>query len=211
MGYLDNKPIESLTPEEARVKPWFAIDGDKSLRVDYELNSTSLVYDIGGYEGKWTESINKLYKCRVEVFEPVQEFVKILEAKFKDAKKINIHPFGLSGRTREVKINLEKASSSTFKSGKAAEKIKLVAASEILNRSSKVDLMKINIEGGEYELLENLITHKLIANIVNVQVQFHIFVPNAHKKRVALHEKLSRTHDLTYCYPWIWENWRLKK
>ena len=39
--------------------------------------------------------------------------------------------------------------------------------------------MKINIEGGEYELLERLIAADLIRKIDDIQVQFHNFVPDA--------------------------------
>ena len=78
-------------------------------------------------------------------------------------------------------------------------------------RHKKIDLMKINIEGSEYELLEHLIESGCIKKITDIQVQFHNFVPNAPEKRSELHKKLSRTHYMTYNYPWIWENWRLKK
>jgi FkbM family methyltransferase len=205
-------PLPILSPEQNRVKPWFAIGGDKSLRINYNLGPDSVVFDVGGYRGDWAREIYRKYKCHIEVFEPVKEFIKILRREFAGNNKVNIHPFGLAGKTEEVEISLDEASSSTFKSGKSKERIKLVDASKFIGESyNHIDLMKINIEGGEYSLLDDLIKSGLIKNIENIQVQFHDFVPNAFKKRMRLHEKLSGTHELTYNYPWVWENWRLKK
>ena len=69
--------------------------------------------------------------------------------------------------------------------------------------------MKINIEGGEYELLEHLIEEKLMADIANIQVQFHDFIPGAQARMEAIQQELKKTHSLTYQYLFVWENWRL--
>ena len=201
----------ALSPEECRVIPWFKTGGDKKYRYAYNLNKNSLAYDMGGYEGEWAEGINKKFGCKVEVFEPVLRFVDILEKKFAKNPKVNVHPIGLAGRSRTESISLDLASSSTFKKGEKTEKIKLVKASDFIPKNQKIDLIKINIEGGEYELLENLIETGLIKNISHLQLQFHDFVPNARKKRLKVQALLNKTHEMTYCYPFIWENWSRKK
>ena len=43
-------------------------------------------------------------------------------------------------------------------------------------------LMKINIEGGEYDLLEELLDENMIKQIVNLQVQFHDFVERSDER-----------------------------
>ena len=68
--------------------------------------------------------------------------------------------------------------------------------------------MKINIEGGEYDLLDRLITTGLVGKIDNIQVQFHEFVPNAKERMQNIQKKLSKTHTPTYQYEFIWENWK---
>ncbi len=73
-----------------------------------------------------------------------------------------------------------------------------------------VDLMSINAEGAEYEILSRLIETKSISKIKNVQVQFHRIHPQAAEMRNVLCEKLKETHEETYCYPFVWENWTLK-
>ena len=199
-----------LSPEQARVQPWFAINGDQTLRLDYRLDSQSVVYDVGGYLGDWSRPIYQKFRCRIEIMEPVKVFYEKLRQDFKNHPEINVHHFGLAGKNRKSKISLEAASSSTFKSSSHSEPIELVKASEFIakKKESHIDLMKINIEGGEYELLEDLIDSGLIKKIGDIQVQFHIFVPDARQKRRQLQTKLSQTHYLTYNYPFIWENWR---
>ena len=74
-----------------------------------------------------------------------------------------------------------------------------------------VDLAKINIEGAEYDLLDDLLDSGCITVFRNLQVQFHDFVvENAAARMHAIQQRLAATHELTWQYPFVWENWRLK-
>lgn len=202
----DTQP--SFSAEECRVIPWFKTGGDNKYRYTYPLNKKSIVYDMGGYKGEWAAKMSKLYGCTIEVFEPVERFAQALDKKFQKQVNVRVHYFGLAGSARTEKINLDLASSSTFKAGKKNETIKLVKASEFIAENElPIDLIKINIEGGEYELLDHLIKTGLIKQIKELQLQFHDFVPNARKKRLAIQQQLSKSHRLAYNYPFIWEDW----
>ena len=73
-----------------------------------------------------------------------------------------------------------------------------------------VDLMKVNIEGGEYELLEHLIAKGLVPRIRNIQVQFHEdVIPRAARRMERIQSSLAKTHHLTWQERFIWENWEL--
>jgi hypothetical protein len=72
-------------------------------------------------------------------------------------------------------------------------------------------LLKINIEGAEYDLLHHIIGAGLHTRIKNIQVQFHQIAGVPYErwyKEIAA--KLSETHSLTWHYPFCWENWQLK-
>ena len=71
--------------------------------------------------------------------------------------------------------------------------------------------MKINIEGGEYDLLEHFLESGFIKNINNIQIQFHDFIPNAEERMKKIQYELEKTHSLTYQYPFVWENWQRKQ
>ena len=73
-----------------------------------------------------------------------------------------------------------------------------------------VQLMKINIEGGEFELLERLLETRLISRIENIQVQFHNIAVESTRRMERIQQGMRNTHKPTYQYKFIWENWVLK-
>lgn len=209
------RPSPSSAAIEAQAEilaAWFKDEGDKTLRVEYDLSEDAVVFDLGGYEGQWTSDVFARYCCLVHVFEPVQDYAKQIEKRFAKNRRVVLHQHGLASESCKVKIALNKDGSSTFKSGAKTTEGILVKAIDFLhdNEISQIDLMKINIEGGEYDLLEHLIDTKFVRNIRNIQVQFHDFVPNAEQRMLRIQKDLERTHSLTYQYRFVWENWRIK-
>ena len=164
-----------VTPQTARVHKWWAADPQERQRYDYDLTADSLVYDLGGYRGQWASDIFARYACAVEVFEPVPEYAGDIEHRFAANPKIAVHQFGLAGQTRTSGIALSADRSSLYGNDSDGCQVKLVEARSFLAQRGfpTIDLMKINIEGGEYELLEHLLEHDLIRHIRNLQVQFH--------------------------------------
>ena len=198
------------------IRRWFSLKGDETLRLDYPLDTSSVVFDVGGYEGDFAAAIHERYGCTVHVFEPVETFFEILRKRFVGNDRVIIHPFGLGGRTETVTMNLEANSSSHVKDGDTSDgtiKAEIVSFSDFIQREGiqKVDLMKVNIEGAEFDLLDHMIVKGNMPMIGNLQVQFHRFVPNAPSRRHALRSSLRLTHELTYEFYFVWENWRLIK
>lgn len=199
------------SPMRKQLKLWHANNGDKTLRLDYDLDQDSIVFDLGGYEGQWSSDIFSKYRCTIHCFEPVELFAKNIENRFANNNKILVHQFGLSNENKRVKISHRADGSSIFR-GQPKEEIQLVKAIDFMkqNKTDEIDLMKINIEGGEYDLLEHLIDTGLIANIKDIQIQFHDCVPAARERMIKIQENLKKTHKLTYQYEFVWENWQLK-
>lgn len=72
--------------------------------------------------------------------------------------------------------------------------------------------MKVNIEGGEYELLTRLIVTGYIKTIKQIQFQFHNIDPDSESKMRGICTDLTLTHRPTFQYKFVWENWiRLDK
>ncbi|MFI5150568.1 MAG: FkbM family methyltransferase [Bacteroidia bacterium] len=212
-----HKPVLSVC-ERNKIK-WYAVNGDHTLRVGYSLNQDAVVYDIGGYEGDWAAEIAARYACPIYIFEPVSSFVEVIRKRFSENKKIHLLPYGLGGNDGELMIAALAEASSVYRdennySHKAEEKekISIRAVDKVMAelKTRTIDLMKINIEGGEYELLECLLDKGLIGNISNLQIQFHDFIPDAEKRMNAIKARLALTHELTYEYVFVWENWKKK-
>lgn len=208
---------KTLTPNQQiqfeRCKPWFEANGDQTLRLDYDLNENSIVFDLGGYKGKFTYEIYERYGCTIYVFEPILEFYTIINSRFSDFPKIYPFHFGLGGKNESMKISLTDNSSSVFIESDQSELIQIKSIIDFVKEKNitKVDLIKINIEGGEYEVLESLIENNLITIFDNIQVQFHDFIlDNAQERMNKIQDKLAKTHELTYQFEFVWENWKIK-
>lgn len=202
-----------LSPLEQTLEQWRKDKGDKTLRLEYDLGPNSVVFDLGGYEGQWASDLFARYCCIIHIFEPVPEFAARIEKRFERNKSIVIHRFGLSDETKVVKIYLgDDASSMYGQTGDQCE-AHLMKAADFIDQSNihKIDLLKINIEGGEYDLLEHLIESGVIENITDIQVQFHDIIPNAEQRMRTIKDRLRRTHIVTYEYEFVWENWRKRK
>jgi FkbM family methyltransferase len=192
------------------VKQFYADGGDYKFRFDYDLAPNSVVLDLGGYEGQWASDLYSRYRCKIHVFEPVAAFAERISQRFRKNIDIEVHACGLGARSRKEVIHVRGASSSLYKDKGGTEEIEIVDVSEWFgtHRIGSVALMKINIEGGEYELLERLIETRLIESIDDVQVQFHNFTDDASERMAAIQEHLGKTHALTYQYRFVWENWK---
>lgn len=202
----------SKTEKELALRNWFRDRGDETLRLEYPLSEDSVVIDAGGYEGAWAAQIAQRYGCTILIFEPVHAFAQEIRNRFVDNPKIHIYELALGGEEGFADIHIAKDGSSVHTGKGDTEPIHVVDASQFLQDLdvARIDLVKVNIEGGEYDLLPNLFHSKYIQLIRDLQIQFHDFVPQAAEKAEAARDLLRRTHQLTWQYPFVWENWRLR-
>ena len=55
-------------------------------------------------------------------------------------------------------------------------------------------------------------TRNAISIFKNLQIQFHDFIiDNAEERMKNIQNKLSKTHEITYQYNFVWENWKIKE
>lgn len=192
------------------VAQFYADGGDTRFRFDYELAPDSLVLDLGGYEGQWASDLYARQRCRIDVFEPVARFAAAIGERFRRNPDIRVFAHALGGSTRRETLSVRGASSSAYKRKSTAEEVQFVDVAQWFDeqRIGEARLMKINIEGGEYELLERMLEVGLTARVADLQIQFHNFTPDAAERMAAIQRGLAATHRPTYQYRFVWENWR---
>jgi len=194
-----------LSPE---LREWRRLDGNLSLRLDYPIQPSDTVVDAGGFKGQFASDIYARFRCRVHVYEPIEEFASIIERRFAANPDIAIHKYGLAGSKREENLYVdEDATSSMVDSGKL-QQVSLASVVDEVDAVGDIALMELNIEGGEYEVLEALIASGRIKRIRYLQIQFHDFVPNAVDRRQSVLEGLSSSHSVQWVYPFLWESWK---
>lgn len=212
---IKNKISKTINRHDRAVSKWYRDNAENTLRYEYGLNENSLVLDLGGYKGDFTYGITNKYNCKVMVFEPVPEFANAIKERFITNNKVDVYTLGLEDTDSIEKITMEGDGSSSFRlgQGEIVEVFYYDVEKFFGEKGLKhVDLMKINIEGGEYNLLEKMISSDLITRVDNIQIQFHNIKEIDSKKRMrAIIKELSKTHFCTWKYrPFVWENWKRK-
>lgn len=159
---------------------------DEELRYKYDLKPTDTVLDIGSYRREFADKITKLYGCTVECFDALDNRAAWLF----DGR------IAMGGNYLYTSIFSEVIDKEYW----CVDILKFL--------QSEVALCKINIEGGEYQLIQYMIDTGGIKKINNLQVQFHLVDGMDCKKLYAnLAKQLSFTHKLTWQTPFVWENW----
>jgi FkbM family methyltransferase len=75
---------------------------------------------------------------------------------------------------------------------------------------SKIGCLKINIEGGEYELMERLNEVNYNSRIKCFLIQFHQQPSDYLKRYENIVRDLSKTHSRVWSYDMVWEKWIIK-
>lgn len=182
----------------------------ESLRYEYpDLNKDSLVIDAGAHVGEFARTIHTKYGCRVMCFEPVKRFYDELK-KNTEGLHIMILPIGIGATTRTESFSIKGVMSGPYADNPERETVDLIAVADIVNSAEEIALMKLNVEGGEYEVMEAILDSGMAPRVKNFQIQFHSVIPDCRERRDRIRERLTTTHQLTYDEPWVWENWERK-
>jgi FkbM family methyltransferase len=178
----------------------------------HPLHSDSIVYDVGGYTGGWSERLYHKYNCRIEIFEPMPQFCERLRLKFEGNRRIEINPFGLWDENGTSRFAERGDESHLDELGRVGVECRLRQVDEVIleKNHSRISLMAMNIEGAEYRVIPRLISSGLMSRIDNLMVQFHRISGDSPAARQRICEALRSTHTRTFCYDYIWENWRLR-
>jgi FkbM family methyltransferase len=202
-----------ITDREAWVvERWYKNGAENTLRFHYPLTGESIVFDVGGYRGKFTREIVSRYDAHVYVFEPIPEFHDELVKEFHTNPKVKICGYGLSRADSISQMMFSEEGSTVYMTGGMQIAVRLRDIWTVIQELGiiRIDLIKINIEGGEYVLLHRMLETGLVPICQDIQVQFHRFYPGSKRLRSEIRGALEKTHFLTYDYPFVWENWRKK-
>lgn len=191
-------------------RKFFQDDGDNTVRVNYNLNPDSVVLDIGFFKGTFSKKMFDKYGCFIYAYEPMKKYYNLGIKNFINNKKIFVNNYGLGEENLTLKVNdLNDQTSILFTKEDGDEIVIKDICEEFKEKTFNfIDLIKINIEGAEYNLMKKIIDNNLHKKIKNFQIQFH----QEHEKnitRAQIQNMLSKTHRLTYNYDYVWENWEL--
>lgn len=188
-------------------------DGGNSLLYDLPVTTGSLVIDAGGYEGEWSAGMIVRYGCRSKIYEPVPKFFSKCQILFKNNSLVQLHKAALGASNRKTTLCLLDNGTSEFRQNRGAQRIEadtIDVANIFCSRSEQIACFKINIEGGEYEVLERMIETNSVMLCDSLLIQFHR-EPDGYEARYKnIVAALYQTHDRCWHYEMIWEKWVLR-
>jgi hypothetical protein len=196
---------------ENRVALFYQGGGNEKV-YNYPLTPNSIVVDLGAHEGQYCFEMFKRYHCFVFGLDacPQDKF----NNEIGNNSKIVCVPYGLSSSDQQNKVNLFVNGDATSAYGSSVNIYQgtLKPIQEFFNdyHLNHIDLININIEGGEYDLLEHWIRTNVVLKIQFIQIQFHPCVSNYEERYKGIVQNLEKTHYRLYCFPWVWESWFLK-
>jgi len=185
------------------------------LRYQYDnLPSDPIFFDLGAFSGGWSKAMINRYGGTSYLFEIAPSTFTSLSKKFGCDEHYKLFNFGLSDKTYDMNVdatNFDDAFSVCDGAGEGDVLLKFEDFNGFVDKYDidKIDVMKINIEGGEYDLLESIEDFSFIGN---VQIQFHNYesISDCAERRERIRNVLSKTHKPTYDYYFVWENWEIK-
>jgi FkbM family methyltransferase len=139
------------------------------------LNKNSVIIDLGANIGDKTQYFHDRYKCKIICYEPNKIAFDILKKRFQKFSNIICINKGVSKNEREKKLyyhkqyendKLDFSQGSSFLDNKENinsknfDYVQTLPISELLDEHKYIDLIKIDIEGYEYEIIPELITNK---------------------------------------------------
>ena len=214
------KNLFSMRQDYNSLEKWFSDNGDYTHNLNYELKDESVVIDLGGYHGLWVDEIlkkNNPIIPNIILVEPVPKFYNILVNKYNNHNKIIVLNFGVSTdeseHTKTLYVSSDGSSTNFNQNPQSQIQIKTLPIDKILleNNIDKVDLLQINIEGDEYGLMEYMINKKIINNIKNIQIQFHLGIEGDINRRENIQKGLIENGFINkFNYPFVWESWENK-
>jgi FkbM family methyltransferase len=199
----------------------------EDVRYLYDLTPDSVVLDVGAYFGNFAKAIFERYHCHILAFEPVEQYIANLRG---FDPKIRCLGYGLGAKSAVVPIAVRNDSSTLyFGAGESTQEVVIRNVVDVFRdlNLDYVDLMKINIEGAEYDLLDLMLDTRLVDRVKHFQIQFHSYGPDElvycpvgdlsgrtpdslRTRRDRIRARLAETHDEQWCSLFVWEGWAQK-
>ena len=186
-------------------------DGGNSLLLDMPVTTGSYVIDGGGYQGEWTSGMITRYGCKSQVFEPVPAFAESCKTCFKHNSLVQIHQVALGCADRKIALNFFENGTSEFRFNASPDQqidADVVDIARIFDYiAGRVACLKLNIEGGEYDVLERMLQTHNVDLCDSLLIQFHRQPEGYEERYKNIITALHNTHIHSWCYEMVWEKW----
>lgn len=150
------------------------------------LDKDSVIYSFGiGEDISFDEELLDKFNCNIFAFDPTPKCIKWISKKNNIHPKFNFYPFGIDIVSGNVDFLLPKNES--FVSGSAIlnsnvdSNKKIVVKMKNLNdiitdlQHTKIDVLKMDIEGSEYKIIENILNSNIEIKQILIEIHERFF------------------------------------
>ena len=162
-------------------KRWYGNNYGGFYLYDKNIDNTSVIYSIGiGEDVSFDMELINKFNCKVFAYDPTPKSVKWVD------KNVNLdnfifHPLGVANQKGEREFYLPKNQNHVSGSINKINSIEIKNSIKLnfdslnnlmkLNGHNKIDVLKMDIEGSEYDVIDSILTDKI--EIDQILVEFH--------------------------------------
>jgi FkbM family methyltransferase len=193
---IDKEKVRHLLPQMEMNHVWYGSNyGGFFIHPD-SLNENSIVYSFGiGKDISFDLKCIKQHQCKVFGFDPTPKSIDWIASQNLGDSFV-FYNYGISNESGEMDfflpVNVNAVSGSLVNTKVVDQqrsiKVRMKSFADIANElgHTKIDVIKMDIEGSEYEVLESIISSKV--EIGQILVEFHdrLFPENEEKSKQAV-------------------------
>lgn len=175
---------------------WYGNDYGGFYICSEKLNKNSVIYSFGiGEDISFDEALINKFGCKVFGFDPTPKSIKWVENRRNPVEFI-FHPYGIDEQTGIVEFLLPK--NDNYVSGSVINQInvdnkKMVKApmkclTDIIKElgHTKIDVLKIDIEGSEYKVLDSILSAPVEIDQILIEIHERFFPDGKEKTKILL-------------------------
>jgi len=160
------------------------------------LNKNSIVYSLGiGKDISFDLKIIKKFNCEVHGFDPTPKSINWIKEQ-KLPKEFNFHDYGISTKTGLIEFylpaNPKHTSGSLLSIGTVKKENKLIVNMKSLEQIAyelghkHIDVLKMDIEGAEYEVIESLLNSSITIDQLLIEFHDRLFDDSEPKSKISV-------------------------
>ena len=168
-----------------------------------------VVLDIGGYIGDLSLYCASNFNSKVHCYEPTPQNFKVIQKNLELnpslQKLITVHNKGISDSRKPIKLNVQEivgeihaSSHKKYKNNVKTIDVPCVSLQDAIQElnETKIDLLKIDCEGQEFEILKNIDSKALAERVVYLTFEYHNFVTDYKQKLDNILVNLQQNFDI---------------
>lgn len=180
--FIKKIPIEKIKMDITNTEPIFNNYTEFFVDKVYDsldIKNKNVVFDIGANVGLFTKFIKTQGAKKVYCFEPNPTAIKHLHNNFKDDDSVVLNDFAVSHKDGKIELNIDESNSlisSVFTQTNNKLNIDCYSFDTLFKKFNlnKIDLVKIDIEGGEFDIIDNL-SEETFNKIDTFLIEYHDF------------------------------------